>query len=73
MIKIKEDDDESCEEEWDKMDPNSFYKSKKYKLVDLQPLVEQLCSLVNEVGLDGQDFKCKKCSTPISIDFAGTL
>lgn len=74
MIKIKEDtdDEKESEDDWDKMDPNSFYKSKKYKLVDLQPLVEQLCMLVNEVGLDGQDFKCKKCSTPISIDFEGT-
>ncbi|XP_063700328.1 pleckstrin homology domain-containing family M member 1 [Culicoides brevitarsis] len=75
MIKVKEDDDSEkgeSEDDWDKMDPNSFYKSKKYKLVDLQPLVEQLCMLTNEVGLDGQDFKCKKCSTPISIDFEGT-
>lgn len=55
-----QEEDERCEE--DKMDPNSFNKSKKYKLVDLQPLVQQLCSLVNEVGMDGQDFKCKERS-----------
>uniref|UniRef100_A0A336LQE8 CSON000892 protein n=1 Tax=Culicoides sonorensis TaxID=179676 RepID=A0A336LQE8_CULSO len=73
MIKLKEEENESCDdEEWDKIEASNFYMNKKSKFVDLQPFVEQLCILVNEVGLDGQDFKCKRCLTSISIDFHGT-
>lgn len=73
LNKVKEEDEGSQEGDWDKVDPNAPFKSnKKFKLIDLQPLVEQLCKISNEYGLDQQDFQCKKCSSPLSIDFDGT-
>lgn len=55
--------------EWEKMDPDTPVSSKRFKLNELQSLVEQLCRLGNESGLDAQEYRCHGCTNPIGIDF----
>lgn len=61
--------DASDSNEWEEMDPDTPVSSKRFKLNELQSLVEQLCRLGTESGLDVQEYRCHGCTNPIGIDF----
>lgn len=42
----------------------------KFDIVELQEMVEQLCKLAREPGLDGQGFLCKSCQHPLGIGYS---
>ncbi|XP_037948085.1 uncharacterized protein LOC119679671 [Teleopsis dalmanni] len=41
----------------------------KFDIVELQEMVEQLCQLARESGLDAQGFLCKSCQHPLGIGY----
>ena len=41
----------------------------KSKMLELQEMVQMLCQLGLEQGLDSQGFMCKYCNTALGIDF----
>lgn len=42
----------------------------KFDIVELQEMVEQLCKLAREPGLDAQGFLCKSCQHPLGIGYS---
>lgn len=42
----------------------------KKSMDELHQMVETLCRLSTEMGLDAQGFQCKDCKEPIGVDFA---
>lgn len=44
--------------------------SEKFTITELQEMVEQVCQLAREPGLDSQGFVCKLCAHPLGIGFA---
>ncbi|KAM7345959.1 pleckstrin homology and RUN domain containing M1 isoform 1-T2 [Cochliomyia hominivorax] len=42
----------------------------KFDIVELQEMVEQLCKLAREPGLDAQGFVCKSCQHPLGIGYS---
>lgn len=44
--------------------------SEKLNMAELPYLIEVLCKLSTEQGLDSQGFLCKECNSPLGIDFS---
>ncbi|XP_055838216.1 pleckstrin homology domain-containing family M member 1 [Episyrphus balteatus] len=44
--------------------------SEKFSIDELQEMVETLCKLAREAGLDAQGFLCKSCNHPLGIGFS---
>lgn len=42
----------------------------KKSMEELQQMVETLCRLSTEMGLDAQGFLCKECKAPLGVDFS---
>jgi pleckstrin homology domain-containing family M member 1 len=42
----------------------------KNAMQELQVMVEILCRLSTECGLDSQGFLCKECKAPLGVDFS---
>lgn len=42
----------------------------KFNIEELQEMVEQLCKLAREPGLDAQGFLCKSCQHPLGIGYS---
>lgn len=68
LLKFQDTTDEE-EGDWEQMDPDTPVSSKKFKLHELHDLVELVCKLGNESGLNVQDYKCHNCTNPIGVEF----
>lgn len=70
----KEEDDEKLDTESNasksEFELISSSAMEKFDIVELQEMVEQLCKLAREPGLDAQGFLCKSCQHPLGIGYS---
>uniref|UniRef100_A0A1A9WQY7 RUN domain-containing protein n=1 Tax=Glossina brevipalpis TaxID=37001 RepID=A0A1A9WQY7_9MUSC len=73
-IQIDNDDNGDCSKSETEKDTDfeliSGEALEKFDIADLQEMVEQLCKLGREPGLDGQGFLCKSCQHPLGIGYS---
>ncbi|XP_075165423.1 pleckstrin homology and RUN domain containing M1 [Haematobia irritans] len=62
--------DDDCESNKSDFEVVSGGPLEKFDITELQEMVEQLCKLAREPGLDGQGFLCKSCQHPLGIGYS---
>ncbi|XP_013119396.2 uncharacterized protein LOC106096283 [Stomoxys calcitrans] len=62
--------DDECESNKSDFEVVSGGSLEKFDIQDLQDMVEQLCKLAREPGLDAQGFLCKSCQHPLGIGYS---
>uniref|UniRef100_A0A1B0BX73 RUN domain-containing protein n=1 Tax=Glossina palpalis gambiensis TaxID=67801 RepID=A0A1B0BX73_9MUSC len=69
-----DDDSDDCDKSETQKDASFEFISgdvlEKFDIADLQEMVEQLCKLGREPGLDSQGFLCKSCQHPLGIGYS---
>uniref|UniRef100_A0A1I8MSZ2 RUN domain-containing protein n=1 Tax=Musca domestica TaxID=7370 RepID=A0A1I8MSZ2_MUSDO len=62
--------DDECESNKSDFEVVSGGSLEKFDIQELQEMVEQLCKLAREPGLDAQGFLCKSCQHPLGIGYS---